>query len=163
MIPRACRSGRRHTTWSVVAQLQLFPVTAVASPQHKQKCKSRTETTTAKDRKSEVDLEPVQRIVPAAGASLPKSLGPCSVFAMASALSSKPAQAIPAPSDQPAQIGRIIVREDGITRHTAVRLQDTEEWAEKERQRRARQRPPRPPRQKFKMKGSRAWSAEQQQ
>lgn len=40
-------------------------------------------------------------------------------------------------------IRRIVTREDGITKHVAVREQDTPEWAERERQRRARQRPPR--------------------
>lgn len=44
------------------------------------------------------------------------------------------------------EIRRIVTREDGITRHQAIREQDTPEWAERERQRRARQRPPRPPR-----------------
>lgn len=41
-------------------------------------------------------------------------------------------------------ICRVVTREDGVTRHMAIREQDTEEWAERERQRRARQRPPRP-------------------
>lgn len=159
MIPRACRSGRRHSTWSVVAQLQLFPVTAVAAPQHREPCKKKGETA---GKKGDIDLPTVQRIVPAAGAAMPKSLGPCSVFAMASAPTARPVRLAPTGTSSPPPAGRIIVREDGITRHTAVRLQDTEEWAEKERQRRARQRPPRPPRQKFKMKGSRAWAAEQQ-
>ncbi len=43
------------------------------------------------------------------------------------------------------EIRRIVTREDGVTRHVAIREQDTPEWAERERQRRARQRPPRPP------------------
>lgn len=43
-------------------------------------------------------------------------------------------------------ICRVVTQEDGVTRHVAIREQDTEEWAERERQRRARQRPPRPPR-----------------
>lgn len=46
---------------------------------------------------------------------------------------------------QEREVRRIVTREDGVTRHVAVREQDTEEWAERERQRRARQRPPRPP------------------
>lgn len=41
-------------------------------------------------------------------------------------------------------ICRVVTREDGVTRHVAIREQDTEEWAERERARRARQRPPRP-------------------
>lgn len=43
------------------------------------------------------------------------------------------------------QIRRIVTREDGVTRHVAIREQDTPEWAEREQARRARQRPPRPP------------------
>lgn len=41
-------------------------------------------------------------------------------------------------------ICRVVTREDGVTRHVAIREQDTAEWAEREQQRRARQRPPRP-------------------
>jgi hypothetical protein len=41
---------------------------------------------------------------------------------------------------------RIVTREDGVTRHQAIREQETPEWAEREQARRARQRPPRPPR-----------------
>lgn len=162
MIFRARRAGRRHTTWSVVAQLELFSAAATTSPQHREPCKQRAERTAGMGRKSEIDLEPVQRIVPAAGATPLASLGPCSVFAMAAALSSISTADSPA-TDQPAPtIGRIVVREGDRTRYMAVREQDTPEWAEKERQRRARQRPPRPTRQKFKMKGSRTWAAEQQ-
>lgn len=42
------------------------------------------------------------------------------------------------------QVRRQVIQEDGITRVVTLREQDTPEWAERERQRRARQRPPRP-------------------
>lgn len=58
-------------------------------------------------------------------------------------------------------IFRAVMTKDGVTRHTSVREQDTDEWAEKERARRARQKPPRPPKQKFKVKGTKTWAAEQ--
>ncbi|CAN5715585.1 hypothetical protein BH10PSE18_BH10PSE18_08170 [soil metagenome] len=156
------KHGRPLSPAEVVAQLCLFMDLPTAPPQHGRPCRQRTNTITDTGGGGESDLEPIQRIVPAAGAAVPKTLGPCSVFAMAAAPSVGPLRLATTTSGSPAPFGRIIVREGGITRHTAVRLQDTEEWAEKERQRRARQRPPRPPRQKFKMKGSRAWAAEQQ-
>jgi hypothetical protein len=53
---------------------------------------------------------------------------------------------------------RKIIRDGDVTRHISLREQDTEEWAEKERIRRAKQKPPRPQKQKFKMKGTRAWA-----
>jgi hypothetical protein len=157
MIPRACKVGRRPTKWTLVAQLQLFPSTAAPSPQHRNPCEQRKEATAGMGRKSTIDMEPVQRVVPAAQSPLPSMLGARSVFDLGAALvklSATPA----ADTSPPPAAGRIIVREGGITRHIAVRAQDTDEWAEKERQRRARQRPPRPSRQKFKMKGSRAWA-----
>ena len=55
------------------------------------------------------------------------------------------------PDDVPV-IHRRIVREGDITRHIAMRVQETDEWAEKERARRARQKLPKPPRQTFKLK-----------
>lgn len=156
------KHGRPLSPAEVVAQMCLFNDLPAASSQHRRPCKQRASTITDTGGNGESDFEPVQRIVPAAGAALPKTLGPCSVFAMAAAPGAGSVRLATATSGSPAPFGRIIIREGGITRHTAVRLQDTEEWAEKERQRRARQRPPRPPRQKFKMKGSRAWAAEQQ-
>lgn len=41
-------------------------------------------------------------------------------------------------------ICRQVVRDGDTVRHVAIREQDTDEWAEREQQRRARQRPPRP-------------------
>jgi hypothetical protein len=111
-------------------------------------------------RKAVSDLEPVQRVVPATSAALPRVLGTRSVFEMGASVQRGgilPASAFSLPARS-----STIVREGGVTRHIAVREQDTDEWAEKERQRRARQKPPRPPRQKFKMRGSRAWAEEQQ-
>ena len=140
---RARKAGRRHTTWSVVQQLQLFPVKAAPASRAR----------SARARREPIDLEPVQRVIPAAGAAPLPMLGARSVFEMAPATCS----AAPAPTT-PTRMASRIVREDGIPRHIAVRIQDTEEGAEKERQRRARQKPPRPARQKFWLPGSVAWA-----
>lgn len=49
-------------------------------------------------------------------------------------------------------IHRRIVREGDVTRHIAMRVQDTDEWKERETARRARQVLPKPPRQTFKLR-----------
>lgn len=51
-----------------------------------------------------------------------------------------------------------IVRSGNVTRCINVPIKETAEWLETERQRRARQKPPRPPRQRFKVKGSKTWA-----
>lgn len=149
---RPRRNGRPHVPWTASQQLQLFPQD-IASPQHRAPCPKPKETM---GRKAVNDLEPVQRIVPARGAGLPSVLGLRSVFEMGasvqrSGLVGAGGAPLPARSS-------VIVRDGGVIRHTSVREQDTDEWAEKERQRRARQKPPRPPKQKFKVKGSRTWA-----
>jgi len=55
------------------------------------------------------------------------------------------------PETFPARHARI-VREAGVTRYTPMRVQETEEWAEKERIRRAKQKLPKPPKQTFRLK-----------
>lgn len=107
-------------------------------------------------RKTVNDLEPIQRVVPAGSTALPSVLGLRSVFEMGKSMQRRG----PAPGGGASLPARssVIVRAGGVIRHTSVREQDTDEWAEKERQRRARQKPPRPPKQKFKVKGSRTWA-----
>lgn len=57
----------------------------------------------------------------------------------------------------PKSLARQIVRTEGLTRCVNFPITETAEWIEKERARRARQRPPKPTRQKFKLKGSVEW------
>lgn len=57
-----------------------------------------------------------------------------------------------------ATLTRRIVCIGTVTRCTLVPVTETAEWAEREQARRARQRVPRPPRQKFKLVGSTAWA-----
>lgn len=87
---------------------------------------------------------PVQRVVFAEDVQRTRRARPAvpvSVFDLAA----KPALVcIAAASTVPAARCRQVERGDGVIRCTTVAIQDTPEWAEKERQRRARQRPPRP-------------------
>ncbi len=100
---------------------------------------------------------PVHRLTSAAQCGVPKDIGPASIFAAgAAACLSNLMGTIR--QDQPEPIHRRIVREAGHVVHRSMRVQDTDEWMEKERQRRARQKPPKPPKQKFKTKGSRVWA-----
>lgn len=55
------------------------------------------------------------------------------------------------PETFPARHARI-TREAGVTRYQPMRVQETEEWAEKERIRRAKQKLPKPPKQTFRLK-----------
>lgn len=105
---------------------------------------------------------PAHWIVKAEDRPLPKGLGARSIFDLG--LSAMPAQVISEmmatrPEEKPMapmpdQIHRRIIRStaDGITRHISMRYQDTEEWAEKERARRARQKLPKPPKQSFRLR-----------
>lgn len=97
----------------------------------------------------------------------PKARGPASIWEMAYSATAaqvldefrlRPRGAKPVEPDavQP-KLARVI-RDGDVIRHVSMREQDTEEWAEKERIRRAKQKPPRPQRQKFKMKGTRQWA-----
>jgi len=96
----------------------------------------------AKQADSDADTEfdyPAHRIVSAASLPAPAFSAPRSVFDLASfGIVSGITQC------QAAQVHRKVIREDGITRHVAMRYQDTQEWADKEQARRARQRPPKP-------------------
>lgn len=107
----------------------------------------------------EIQIEPFRHtVVSAADCKIPKGLGPASVFALASCavINRRPRGRA---ANQPiAQIHRQIIREDGRIVHLSMRVQETEEWRLKEEARRARQRPPKPPKQKFKTKGSRVWA-----
>lgn len=116
---------------------------------------------------------PAHLVVSAAACEPVKTRAPCSVFAFAASqfCAERAARQVisevmygvlgddeepPAPR-LPSHC-RKIVRDGDVTRHIALREQDTEEWAEKERARRAKQKPPRPTKQKFKMKGTRQWA-----
>lgn len=90
----------------------------------------------------------VHRVVLALEAEPPQTTGIRSVFDMAASVLCKPGRGPDGevqdrPTPQPPRYG-VTVREVGVTRHVARRHDETEEWAEKERQRRARQRLPKP-------------------
>lgn len=86
----------------------------------------------------------VHRTVLALDAAPPQTTGIRSVFDMAASVLSKPPRAAQKPAEpEPPRYGRT-VREGGVTRHIAMRYDETAEWAEKERARRARQKVPRP-------------------
>lgn len=118
---------------------------------------------------------PEHRIVRAEDCERPKTRAACSIFALAQetgaaiaarqvisefmlgGLAQETKKAAKSPRRAPVTQA-CVIREAGITRHIAVRYQDTDEWAEKERIRRAKQKPPRPKKQKFAMKGTRQWA-----
>lgn len=85
----------------------------------------------------------VHRVVLALDAEPPQTTGIRSVFDMAAAVLSKPAKPPKPEQTEPPRYG-VTLREVGVTRHVARRHDETEEWAERERQRRARQRVPKP-------------------
>lgn len=106
-------------------------------------------------------------ITSATACEMPKTRAPCSIFALAAGhaadqvisefMSPRKQREEAAPEPEAPQqdtIHRRISRSmaDGITRHTAMRYQDTDEWAEKERARRARQKLPKPPKQAFRLR-----------
>lgn len=103
---------------------------------------------------------PAHWIVKAEDRPLPKGLGARSIFDLG--LAAMPAQVISemmtARTDEkpiapmPDPIHRRVIREAGVTRHISMRYQETEEWAEKERARRARQKLPKPPKQTFRLR-----------
>jgi len=102
------------------------------------------------------DDYPVHRLTSASQCEIPKGMGPASIFAAGAAacLSNLMGSGR---QDQPEPIHRRIVRDVGHVVHHALRVQETQEWIEKEARRRARQKLPKPPKQKFKTKGSRVW------
>lgn len=104
---------------------------------------------------------PEHRWTRAADCEAPKTKAPASVwelgasFAAASVIAdlrrARSSHATHAPEAHPVRHCRI-VREGGVTRYIPMREQETEEWAEKERARRARQKLPKPPKQTFKLR-----------
>jgi hypothetical protein len=85
---------------------------------------------------------PVRLVVSAAGRQPPKTVAPRSIFDVAG--SSIPRTRLRS-AECPVQRARKVVElGDGHRRHIALLPQETEEWAERERARRARQRPPKP-------------------
>lgn len=104
---------------------------------------------------------PAHRWASAAECPLPEELGPASIFDLGSSVAAaqvlaefrlrpRAAKAHPA-NHQPMRPARII-REGDTVRHVAMRIQETDEWQEKERARRARQILPKPPKQTFKLR-----------
>lgn len=106
-------------------------------------------------------------VTSAADLPMPKTRAPSSIFALAAehaadhviseVMGTRKHRAAHAQEpEQPKQdqIHRRIIRStaDGITRHISMRYQETEEWAEKERARRARQKLPKPPKQTFRLR-----------
>lgn len=105
---------------------------------------------------------PAHCIVSAAECAPVKTRAPRSIFDFASEFAAAEvisefmlARSAPPIHDQtpPADpIHRRIIREAGVTRHIGLRHQETDEWAEKERARRARQKLPKPPKQSFRLR-----------
>ena len=95
-------------------------------------------------------LQIVRRIVPAVGCPMPRTRAVCTVFAMATAPAPpRMAEGLTKPAADSAPRFGHLAREPGITRVEGMqypRDRWTEEKAEHERQRRARQKPPRPTR-----------------
>ena len=85
----------------------------------------------------------VHRIVLALEAEPPQTTGVRSIFDLAVVVQCMPARPEKPEAPRPERYG-VTTREAGVIRHTARRYDETEEWAEKERQRRARQRVPKP-------------------
>lgn len=85
---------------------------------------------------------PVRLVVSAAGLQPPKTNAPRSIFdAAGSELPRVRLRSVECPV---AQARKTIELGDGHRRHVTLLPQETEEWAEKERARRARQKPPKP-------------------
>lgn len=96
---------------------------------------------------AEFDEEhPTRIIVPAYTRQAPATNAPRSVFEMARVFAeiTRPTADHEEPKNQATRAFRI-VREFGVTRYTAIPVQETEEWREREEARRARQKPPKPP------------------
>lgn len=104
-------------------------------------------------------------VVSAAECPLPKTRAACSIFSLASEFAARQVIAefmLGQDDDEldstppPDPHHRRIIRDGDTTRHISMRYQDTEEWAEKERARRARQKLPKPPKQTFKLRSKAA-------
>lgn len=104
---------------------------------------------------------PEHRWTRAADCDSPKTTAPASIWDLGSSIAAaqvinefrlRPRAAKAHPEDrQPIRPARII-REGDTVRHVAMRVQETDEWQEKERARRARQVLPKPPKQTFRLK-----------
>ena len=104
-----------------------------------------------RDEIPELDDYPVHSVVSAADRPSLALVAPCSVFDLAGHQSQPAGRAKPQPkTEQPSHAQ--IIREDGVTRHISLRYQETEQWAEKDRDRRAKQKLPRPPKQSFRIR-----------
>lgn len=115
--------------------------------------------------RQEAELAAVHLLRPAQGAPTPACVGvvPASVFELGQRGLSMRWKADQA-REEVALVHRwvrIVTRGEGLVRCQAVPFTETAAGLEREQQRRARQILPRPPRQKFKMKGTKAWSESQ--
>jgi len=106
-------------------------------------------------------LPAVRRTVDAAAAPLLLSAwtAPASVFELALKPLEMHQVVSAAPPVTSTSTACRIVRVEGVTRCITVPITDTAEWQEREFQRRAKQRPPRPNKQRFQLKGSSKWAA----
>lgn len=111
------------------------------------------------------DIDPpiVHRMISAAGQPPPATRAPRSIFDLYALTAAQVISEEHEPADEtPLQLARpLVTRDVGVTRcagsaYPANRW--TPEREEQERQRRAKQRPPRPTKQQFKMKGTKVWA-----
>lgn len=104
---------------------------------------------------------PVQRCISALDAwpLLDAQNAPASVFELALKPLEMHPVCIPPSLAAPVLTARRIERTAGVTRCVNIPITDSAEWQEREQARRARQRPPRPSRQRFKLRGSTNWAA----
>lgn len=113
---------------------------------------------------------PTRRRTVAGRDPAPRTTGAASIFALAAGVRLEAARkggvprrpkASRAPSPAPAPPLIRVEREDGRVRVVRLRPEETDEWAERERLRRARQRPPKPTKAaKSRGKKVRAWDGE---
>ena len=104
---------------------------------------------------------PQHRWTRAAACEAPKVRGPASIWDLGASVAAahvineyrlRPRAAKVHTIEQQAIRPARIIREGDITRHVAMRVQETDEWQEKERARRARQVLPKPPKQTFRLR-----------
>ncbi len=104
---------------------------------------------------------PEHRWTLAAACEAPKVRGPASIFELGASVAAaqvinefrlRPRAAKVHTIEQQAMRPARIIREGDTVRHVAMRVQETDEWQEKERARRARQVLPKPPKQTFRLK-----------
>lgn len=114
---------------------------------------------TAQEAEEDQRIDPpiVRSMVSAAGCPMPETVGAPSVFGLASARFEWREGVPPAPSGRRGANVRVVTRTEGVTRCTTVPFAETEQAQEREQKRRARQEPPKPNKQDFKMKNSKTW------